>query len=83
MTTISPTENLSVISAYFSRSIARTKALKSGQTHVAFVDGTMAVYSQEEINQMEYTIMSHTHETRIKEINAYIDSKLDRYYVPF
>lgn len=63
------TDYKALIGHYFSREVARTKELKTGQIHVAFADGTMSVYSQAEVNKMIETILeSALNDQKLREL---------------
>ena len=56
------TDHKLILQHYFSnRPIARTKELKNNMIHVAFADGTMAVYSSKEVEQFAETMLLSTH----------------------
>ena len=70
------TDYAPIIAHYFSLEVLRTKELSTGQIHCAFGDGTMSVYSKEQIAQFAEDMMLWDKELEQRRVNAYIDSNL-------
>lgn len=65
-----PIDYNAIIAHYFSRQVARTKELSTGSIHVAFEDGTMAVYSKDFITLMSKE-MELWAENEVRRRNSY------------
>lgn len=51
------TDYKAIMSYYFGREVSRIKELSTGQIHCAFADGTMTIYSKEQIAQFAEEIL--------------------------
>lgn len=69
-----------IIVHYFGRPVARTKELSSGQIHCAFADGTMAIYSKEQIEKWAEDILNSVlHDENMKKAMSQMDQDIEMF----